>query len=100
MIVAYFVIVPSRDRPSSASVAQDFVHVANAPAMAYASAQMADIEAKVAMDSVAQYEITKRGGDRVDMCVHAGMVAAAFLQAKNEAQYRVWKATEKSDCDK
>lgn len=59
---------------------------------------MADIEAKVATDAVAQYEIAKRQGDAMQTCVQAGMVSAAFLQAKNEAQYTQWKATERADC--
>jgi len=33
-----------------------------------------------------------------DVCVHAGLVAAAYLQAKDEENYREWKATEKTDC--
>lgn len=59
---------------------------------------MADIEAKVALDAVAQYEIAKRQGDAMQTCVQAGMVSAAFLQAKNEAHYTQWKATERADC--
>jgi hypothetical protein len=57
-----------------------------------------DIYKKVATDAVAQYEITKRGGAVIDICVHAGLVAAAFLQAKDEASYRTWKQTERADC--
>jgi hypothetical protein len=49
-------------------------------------------------DSVAQYDIAKRNGTRIDACVHAGMVSAAMLQAKDEAGFKKWKATEKADC--
>jgi hypothetical protein len=57
-----------------------------------------DIYKKVAADAVAQYGIAKRSGSPVDVCVHAGLVAAAFLQAKDEVSYRIWKQTEKADC--
>ncbi len=59
---------------------------------------MGDIERQVAEDAVAQYEIAKRGGDKMQTCVQAGMVSAAYLQAKDEEKYNEWKATEKMDC--
>jgi hypothetical protein len=60
---------------------------------------MKDIHDQVATDSVEQYRIAKRNGDAVDACVHAGLVAAAYLQAKDEASYQKWKDIERSDCD-
>jgi hypothetical protein len=65
---------------------------------AQAAVEMGGIERKVAEDAVTQYGIAKRGGAPMDVCAQAGMVAAAFLQAKDEANYRVWKATEATDC--
>lgn len=56
------------------------------------------IEQQVAVDQVQQYEIAKRNGDPTDICMQAGMVAAGFLQAKDEAQYQAWKKTEATDC--
>lgn len=53
---------------------------------------------KVATDAVAQYEIAARQGDKIQICVQAGLVSAAFLQAKDEANYQTWKATEKNVC--
>jgi len=53
---------------------------------------------KVSSDAVAQYGIAKRNGAKMDICVHAGFVAAAFMQAKDEANYRQWKQTETVDC--
>lgn len=61
-------------------------------------AQMQDIEDKVATDAVSQYEIAARQGDPMQKCVQAGMAAAAFLQAEDEANYGIWKSTEKVDC--
>jgi hypothetical protein len=52
----------------------------------------------IAGDFTEQYEIAKRQGSKVDVCVHAGIVAAAYLQAKDEPSYAKWKATEKADC--
>lgn len=59
---------------------------------------MSDIYYQVANDAVSQYEIAKRSGTKPEVCFHAGMVAAAYLQAKDEPNYKAWKATEKSDC--
>lgn len=56
------------------------------------------IHRQVADDAIAQYEIAKRQGDPIQICVQAGMVAAAWLQAKDEAQYREWKDVEARDC--
>ena len=53
---------------------------------------MAEIEKAVATDAVKQYQITKRQGDKMQICVQAGLVTAAFLQAKAEDDYREWKA--------
>lgn len=59
---------------------------------------MASVEKKVADDAVTQYEIANRSGTRMDACVHAGFVSAAFIQAKDEPSYQKWKAIEKKDC--
>ncbi len=60
--------------------------------------RMASIYDQVATDAVAQYGIAKRQGDTMQICSQAGMVSAAYLQAKNETKYREWKAIEKGDC--
>jgi hypothetical protein len=59
---------------------------------------MADITSKVAQDAVAQYEIAKKSGDKIQLCVQAGFVTAAFLQAKDEPNYLAWKKTEADAC--
>ena len=56
------------------------------------------VEHKVANDAVDQYNIARRQGDRMQTCVAAGLVSAAYLQAKDDANYNIWKSTEKSDC--
>jgi hypothetical protein len=47
---------------------------------------------------VKRYEIAKGSGSAMDVCVQAGLVSAAFLQAKDEDSYGRWKETEKADC--
>ena len=56
------------------------------------------IENKVAKDAEAQYSIADRNGTAIDRCVHAGIVAAAYLQAQDEKNYQIWKSRESSDC--
>jgi nitrous oxide reductase accessory protein NosL len=63
-----------------------------------ANRQMASIEAQVAQDSVVQYNIAKQQGDKMQICVQAGIVSASYLQAKDQANYNKWKAIEKKDC--
>jgi hypothetical protein len=60
---------------------------------------MDDITAKVATDAVTQYEMVKRNnGSAVELCVQAGLVSAAYLQAHNEPEFKQWKATERTHC--
>src|SRR3954469_17206993 len=57
-----------------------------------------DVYKKVSNDAVDQYNIAKRQGDPIQVCVQAGLVSAAYLQEKNESSYQQWKSTEKADC--
>lgn len=63
-----------------------------------AARDMAKIEMQVAEDAVKQYDIAKTSGSAMDRCVQAGFVAAAYLQAKDDANYKVWKQTESDEC--
>lgn len=58
------------------------------------------IDKQVAKDVVDQYNIAKRNGNAMDACVHAGIVTAAYLQAKDESNYSNWKARRDMDCAK
>lgn len=58
----------------------------------------AHIERQVADDAVAQYKIAKDTGSDMDACVHAGLVKAAFVQAKDEDNAAQWRVTELLDC--
>ena len=53
---------------------------------------------KVVADAVDQYHIAKRSGTPIDQCVQARVVTAAYLQAKDEDNYKIWKETEATDC--
>lgn len=61
------------------------------------SDNMQKIENQVALDAEKQYEIAKRGGDKMQTYVQASMVATAYLQAKDEVNYNKWKAIEKEE---
>lgn len=52
----------------------------------------------VANNFVEQYKIARQSGNPIDACVHAGIVAAAYLQAHDQTNYETWKRTERSDC--
>ena len=56
------------------------------------------IQDQVAQDQVQQYNIAKQSGNPIDICVQAGMVAAAYLQAQDQTQYAQWKEIERTDC--
>jgi hypothetical protein len=64
-----------------------------------AAEQMQTIENQVAADAVKQYEIAKNSGDAMDAYVQAGIVAAAYLQAKDELNYKKWKDIEKQEAN-
>ena len=60
--------------------------------------QMHSIQDKVASDAVEQYRMVEKSGSAIDKCVQAGMVSAAYLQAKNEEDYSSWKSIERLNC--
>ena len=64
----------------------------------HVASEMSKIEHQVAADAVNQYNIAKRQGDAMQICVQAGFVSAAYLQAKDEQNYQAWKRTEATDC--
>lgn len=64
----------------------------------HTNVELQNISNTVASDAVEQYNIAKRQGDKTQICVQAQLVSAAYLQAKDEANYTKWKTVEKSDC--
>jgi len=63
-----------------------------------AAIDLQNINNQVATDAVQQYEMAKRSGKAMDICVQAGFVSASYLQAKDEPNYKRWKQTETNDC--
>jgi hypothetical protein len=59
---------------------------------------MPRIESQAVNDMVRQYGIANRTGNAADVCVHAGLVSAAALQAKDSEVYEHWKRIESDDC--
>lgn len=70
-----------------------------APSVNPVDTGLQDIHDKVAVDAVDQYEIVKRTGGAVERCTYAGMVVAAYVQAKDDASVVKWRAAQKADCD-
>ena len=58
--------------------------------------QMDAINSQVAEDAVRQYEIAKKG-DAMDAYTQASFVWAAYLQAKDQENYKKWKEIEKKE---
>ena len=61
-------------------------------------AEAQTVEDAVAVQYVQRYMIAYRAGDTAQTCAHAGLAAAAYLQAKNEEAYRKWSKTRDDDC--
>ena len=51
-----------------------------------------------AADEVIQYGYAVRSGTRLDACKQAGVVGAAYLDARNESAYKRWKQIEAENC--
>lgn len=62
--------------------------------------QLQDIQQQVTKDAIAQYEAVKKNNDKIEICVYAGIVTAAYTQANNQAEADKWKIIEDQDCKK
>ncbi len=62
--------------------------------------ELRNISNMVAEDAVKEYNIATKSGDKVSICVQAGFVSAAYLQAQDETNYLIWKEIEKDDCER
>jgi hypothetical protein len=60
---------------------------------------MQGVNEKVISDAKREYQIASSSGNPVDRCVHAGLVAAAYIQAHDQSNYQQWKMREDSDCN-
>lgn len=60
--------------------------------------QVRSIERSVVFDAIAQFRTAQRAGDKVDVCVHAGLVTASLIQAKESLALSKWKPIEAFYC--
>lgn len=58
------------------------------------------LEKQVSNDFEKQYNMTVVSGNDIDRCVHAGIVAASYLQANDSTNYSKWKRIQSEDCTK
>lgn len=86
--------VAAISQPSEATVRTE----SRRPALSPEALALENIYAKVATDAVAQYRLAKKSDDKIQVCVQAGLVSAAYLQAQDEPNYLAAKATEKAEC--
>jgi hypothetical protein len=71
---------------------------ASDPKSPEAKQYISKIHNQVAEDAVKQFELSMKGKNLAEICVHAGIVVAAYLQAKDEKNYLEWKKIEKKAC--
>ncbi len=69
-------------------------------AVASSSSVIDRVAGGVAADQVQAYRIASTTGSAVDACVQAGVVKAAYLQAKSEPDYAHWTEVEREDCQR
>ena len=62
--------------------------------------ELQDIHQQVIKDAIAQYENIKKTDDKIEICVYARMVTAAYTQANNKTEADKWKIIEDQDCKK
>jgi hypothetical protein len=99
-VFAFIIVVgalagPNKSNPSPSSHSTTTSYTGNSD---QASNFMDDVNSKVISDAEREYQMASRSGSDVDRCVHAGLVAAAYLQAHNQPSYASWKMREDMDC--
>lgn len=62
------------------------------------AAETNETRKQMAESAVEQYRMMSHHGAASDRCVQAGMVVAAYLQAKDDSHYQAWKRTLVADC--
>lgn len=65
-----------------------------------AEQQQEDVHREVIQDAITQYEKVKKTNDQMEICVYAGVVTAAYVQASLKQEAQKWKAIEDQDCKK
>lgn len=60
---------------------------------------MQSIYQQVVDDEVAKYDIVRRSGSSVELCVQAQIVVASYLQAQDDLNYQIWQSIKNKDCE-
>lgn len=90
--LAVFVVIPDNEQSTqNTNSDRDLMTKADV-------SQMDSVALQVAKDTEVQFGIASHHGDKMQICVQAVMVSAAYLQGKDEASYGKWKTIEKHDC--
>jgi len=53
---------------------------------------------QTALEEERKFKLVYESGSKMDMCIHAGIVAEAWLEANNAEKYKEWKETHKKAC--
>ena len=56
------------------------------------------VTSEVVRDSIKEYNAALETGDMASVCIHAGLVKEACIQAHDEACAKEWAEIEKADC--
>lgn len=57
------------------------------------------VNASVIQQATREYQLVAANGTKIEKCVHAGLVANAYLNAMEEGEYKTWVAVKKRDCE-
>lgn len=57
------------------------------------------VNSSVIQQATREYELVAVNGTKIEKCVHAGLVANAYLNAMQENGYKTWVAVKKRDCE-
>lgn len=57
------------------------------------------VDNEVVRDSIKGYNTARASGDAASVCVHAGLVKEACIQAHDDKCAKEWAETEKRDCE-
>lgn len=56
------------------------------------------VHGEVVRDCIREYDAARATGDAASICVHAGLVKEACIQAHDETCAKAWAEIEKRDC--
>ena len=75
-----------------------FIVIGTVSTAVYVGVGMKGIENKAVNEVLKEYRLAKSGGDKIEICVVAGIVVAGYRQAKDKVNYLRFKKIQKRDC--